>query len=314
MALSQPIGTKGASWPNHAVDRTNVPMARAMNISSGLILLLFACAALPAWSAEYTSLNGATLVDARANDGDSFVVHAGGRELHLRLYHVDCLETTHGDKAQLERIREQQRHFGLADPGDVVRFGKLATDYVKRILAKPFVVHTRYARALGRSKTGRFYAYLTTHGGRDLGESLVEQGLARVYGKSGSAPDGRTGKAVRASLLDLQALAMLSRSGIWAATDAELLVKMRKRQRDRVEELKEFGRKLAKAPNAGAERIDVNTASSEQLQRIPGVGPVFAKRIIAGRPYRKVGDLLKVRGIGRNRLETLRPHVTTGGQ
>ena len=43
------------------------------------------------------------------NDGDSFLVKAGRRELHLRLYYVDCPETTYGSPAEVERVREQQR-------------------------------------------------------------------------------------------------------------------------------------------------------------------------------------------------------------
>ncbi len=285
-----------------------------MNRSLYFSLLMLACMALPGWSAEFATLKGATLVDADMNDGDSFVVRADGRELHLRLYHVDCLETASSGKAQLERIREQQHYFGLADPSEVVRFGKLAAEYVKRVLARPFTVHTRYARALGRSATGRFYAFISTGDGHALGESLVVRGLARVHGQPRSAPDGRPAKAVRAALLDLQDVAMLSRAGIWAATDTELLVKMRQRQREAAEELKEFGRRVAKTRTGGDEPLDVNGASSAQLQRIPGVGRVIAERIVAGRPYRKVEDLLKVRGIGRKKLEAIRPHVKAGNK
>ena len=60
--------------------------------------------------------------------------------------------------------------------------------------------------------------------------------------------------------------------------------------------------------------LDLNTATLEQLQQLPGVGPVTAKRIIEMRqksgPFRRVEDLLAVRGISKKRLEALRPHVT----
>ena len=56
--------------------------------------------------------------------------------------------------------------------------------------------------------------------------------------------------------------------------------------------------------------INVNTASEAELEALPGVGPVIARRIIEGRPYRSVEDLVRVKGIGRKRLEHIRPLVT----
>jgi competence protein ComEA len=43
-------------------------------------------------------------------------------------------------------------------------------------------------------------------------------------------------------------------------------------------------------------KLDINTASLAQLQAIPGLGPVYAKRILAGRPYTSKHQL-KTRGI-----------------
>ena len=56
--------------------------------------------------------------------------------------------------------------------------------------------------------------------------------------------------------------------------------------------------------------IDVNSASLKELESLPGIGPVIAKRIIEGRPYLSVDDLLRVKGIGAKRLEEIRPYVT----
>ncbi len=52
--------------------------------------------------------------------------------------------------------------------------------------------------------------------------------------------------------------------------------------------------------------LDLNTASKEELMSINGIGPVLSERIIAGRPYRTVDDLLKVEGIGPKRLKKFR--------
>ncbi|MEX2534837.1 MAG: ComEA family DNA-binding protein [Trueperaceae bacterium] len=59
----------------------------------------------------------------------------------------------------------------------------------------------------------------------------------------------------------------------------------------------------------GAARISINSASTSELDDLPGVGPVTADRIIAGRPYTRLEDLLRVKGIGEKTLERLRAHV-----
>ena len=63
----------------------------------------------------------------------------------------------------------------------------------------------------------------------------------------------------------------------------------------------------------GDARIDVNAAGERLLATLPGVGPVMAARIVAGRPFHAVDDLLRVPGIGATRLEALRPWITLGG-
>ena len=78
----------------------------------------------------------------------------------------------------------------------------------------------------------------------------------------------------------------------------------------------------ATGPEAGAAgtgagppgRVDLNTASSAQLQTLPGVGPVLADRIIAYREqhgrFTSVGDLRNVTGIGEARYEELKDRVS----
>ncbi len=56
--------------------------------------------------------------------------------------------------------------------------------------------------------------------------------------------------------------------------------------------------------------LDPNRASVADLQSWPGVGPVLAERIVAGRPYAHPDDLLAVRGIGPKTLARLRPRVS----
>ena len=56
-----------------------------------------------------------------------------------------------------------------------------------------------------------------------------------------------------------------------------------------------------------AHPININSANSEQLQQVPGIGPATAGKILQMRksygPFKSVDDLLAIRGIGPKRLE-----------
>lgn len=56
-------------------------------------------------------------------------------------------------------------------------------------------------------------------------------------------------------------------------------------------------------------RIDLNTATQQELESLPGIGPVMARAIIARRPFRTADELDHVSGIGAKRLATLLPLV-----
>jgi len=59
--------------------------------------------------------------------------------------------------------------------------------------------------------------------------------------------------------------------------------------------------------------LDINRATAEELEQLPGIGPVLAARIVEYRQMRgrfqSVDELLEVRGIGPKRLEQIRPYV-----
>jgi hypothetical protein len=68
------------------------------------------------------------------------------------------------------------------------------------------------------------------------------------------------------------------------------------------------------APREGSLVVNVNSASQQQLETVPGIGPALASLIIAGRPYQSVDDLLRVSGIGERNLESMRPFFKTDGE
>lgn len=64
---------------------------------------------------------------------------------------------------------------------------------------------------------------------------------------------------------------------------------------------------------SGGGLVDLNRAGVDELEGLPGVGPVLAERIVAYRtehgPFHAIEDLLSVSGIGERKLESLRPHL-----
>jgi len=60
--------------------------------------------------------------------------------------------------------------------------------------------------------------------------------------------------------------------------------------------------------------ININTANSEELQQVPGIGPATADKILQMRKsygaFKSVDDLLSIRGIGKKRLEIMRKYLT----
>lgn len=64
---------------------------------------------------------------------------------------------------------------------------------------------------------------------------------------------------------------------------------------------------------AGSQQLDVNTATAAQLERLPGVGPILARRILEARwehgPFRAPADLARVPGMGRATLRAIAPFI-----
>jgi competence ComEA-like helix-hairpin-helix protein len=73
------------------------------------------------------------------------------------------------------------------------------------------------------------------------------------------------------------------------------------------------GSKIGLQPKAPGRVIDPNRASQADLETLPGIGPVLARRIMDYRrvhgPYKKIADLRKVSGIGWKKLEKMKPYL-----
>ena len=263
------------------------------------------------FAADLQMFSNARLIKDPANDGDSFLVGAKGKSFHMRLYFVDCPETSVGFKSDAQRVREQTRYFGLSDATRTIHFGNEAKTFVDHILVKPFTVHTDFARALGGSSKGRVYGFVTTADGNDLASLLVKNGFARAYGIGRKTPDSVSLAEMIERLRDIETSAMLKRVGIWSESNPDRIAELRAKQRMEDQELKELQSQVKKAQSPQS-LIDLNTATEKELQSIKGIGPVLAERIIAGRPYRTVDDLLKVKGISPKKLEKIRPYFVGG--
>jgi competence ComEA-like helix-hairpin-helix protein len=58
--------------------------------------------------------------------------------------------------------------------------------------------------------------------------------------------------------------------------------------------------------------VDINTATAIELESLPGIGPVLARRIIESRPYESIEELTRVKGIGPKSFARLKNQITVG--
>lgn len=284
-----------------------------------LHLLLTATALLataPTRAADLRSLTPCTLIPSDHPDGDSFDVRLpDGSTTTVRLYAVDCIETSAHDETIARRLRSQRRHFGIggndtaASIQQARQFGEQATSRTRELLATPFTVHTAGADAMGGRHSSRIYAFVTTSDGRDLASTLVREGLARAYGIARTLPDGTPSSEYKQHLADLELSAAANRRGIWAATDWDQLPDHRAEERREARELRAII-----TPPPPPTPIDPNTATATQLASLPGIGPVLANRIIAARstqPIRSLADLDAIPGISPRLIQQIAPNLTT---
>jgi competence protein ComEA len=62
--------------------------------------------------------------------------------------------------------------------------------------------------------------------------------------------------------------------------------------------------------------VNINSATSEELQQVPGIGPATAQKILQMRKsygaFKSVDDLLAIRGLGQKCLDKMRKYLTAG--
>jgi len=74
----------------------------------------------------------------------------------------------------------------------------------------------------------------------------------------------------------------------------------------------------AQAAAKAGDKVNINTASLAELEKLPRIGPQIAQRILDYRKengnFKKVEDILKVRGIGEKVFEQLKDLITVGAE
>ncbi len=68
------------------------------------------------------------------------------------------------------------------------------------------------------------------------------------------------------------------------------------------------------APGEGTLVVNINTATTEEIDTVPGINPIQAMQIASNRPYRSIEELDMIPGIERTQLAALRPYVKLEGQ
>jgi len=112
------------------------------------------------------------------------------------------------------RVKEQAKAFKIPE-NKVIFWGKKAAEFSKNFLSRPFTVYTNFEKAKGASARNRYFAIIKSNDGRLLHEVLLENGLARAYGKSVDWPPGSSQRTFAERLQRLERSAKERKLGIW---------------------------------------------------------------------------------------------------
>ncbi len=162
-----------------------------------------------------------TLVNARNNDGDSFMVRLpDGRQVEFRLYFVDTPESAFkrysGGHTNHDRIADQAAEMGGITPEQAVAIGKKAKTLTLGLLgSQPFDIFTSWDSPFQDNRFHAFVRVSENGNPRWLHELLIENGLARIKTKPADLPDGTPADHQLGHLRQLERSARNNKSGAW---------------------------------------------------------------------------------------------------
>lgn len=173
----------------------------------------------PETAGAYEVYHGCSLVEARGNDGDSFMVRLpDGKKSEFRLYFVDTPESGFrsyaGGDTNHQRIREQAADMGGITPEQAVEIGKKSKAFTLELLAsRPFDIHTRWDSPFNDNRFHAFVEVRQDGKSRWLHELLVEKGFVRIHTTGADLPDGTAVSQHKARLKELEGSAKRANAG-----------------------------------------------------------------------------------------------------
>jgi len=106
-------------------------------------------------------------------------------------------------------------------------------------------------------------------------------------------------------------------SGCYSCSVQQNPEKLREKTADTTAALKQDAKAVAQGVREGLTRdhgVDINTATPEQLAKLPGVNDETARRIVANRPYSSPQDLLRKHVLSRRQYDQLASRIKVGKQ
>ncbi len=171
---------------------------------------------------RYEVYRHCTLVEARNNDGDSFIVRLPtDKHAEFRLYFVDTPESAFksyaGGETNHQRIHQQATNLGGITDEQAVEIGKKAKAFTLALLAsQPFTIYTEWDSPFHDHRFHAHVQVIQDGKPRWLHQLLVERGFVRLITKPADLPDGTPAAKERENLRNLERIAKQKRIGVWA--------------------------------------------------------------------------------------------------
>jgi endonuclease YncB( thermonuclease family) len=191
-------------------------LSECASMTRGLSFILLFMVAFTAFAASDWQTLDCRYKPNQYNDGDSFHCDCAGTNFIFRLYFVDAPETDEETSYLEDRVSEQAKYFGISTDA-ALKIGKSAATFTEATLKdKPLRITTRFAKAGGRSRQGRDYAFVEVDQ-KDLAELLIANGLARIHGVDADKPGERKAATEQQYLKQLEVEAKKAKRGAWGA-------------------------------------------------------------------------------------------------